>query len=351
MGKTVQPEDFALRGMIWFVFGMFAVLSAVGSAAAQSRIPDGFPLMTEQDAVEFGFVAPLEVKRYELVFSNPGTEPVTIRSVQPSCPCMVASVPNKVVPAGESGKVIITIEGPDEPGPLDTKFVYVHAEGFGEPAQLFVEGEVTRGVRLTRGGLYEFQGRSGTLVIESVEGEPFRLLGVGGEPEGSLVIGAAYGEEKPRHEVSVEVKGRQAEDVARWIVVETDMPGAEVVAMKVRVPGLWKNWRPVRQWKWFKDVHRVEEAVIGEPTRFVAYLSGERYRDDLQFEARSLTEGVEARLVELRDPERGGGVECEIEIIVHEEGLLDGGMGFAAVIEMTRGRISSGLDVYGPVRR
>ena len=95
-------------------------------ALGQVRSPAGFPLEAESEEIDFGVLEPLEVREFELWFTNPGDAPVTIRRAQVSCPCMVTVVPNGPVGAGERGKVLIIMEGPqNEIGPMEKKFVTV----------------------------------------------------------------------------------------------------------------------------------------------------------------------------------------------------------------------------------
>ncbi len=348
-------EDRALRGMhMWLIVLVGWVVSlAVGTGAlGQVRVPAGFPLQPETETVSFDFVKPKEVKQFDLWFTNTSDEAVTISKAQPSCPCMVTSIATKVVAAGERGKVVIIIEGPEnEIGPLSKKFVNVFVEGIREPAQIWVSGELTHGARVLFDGSYSITGRRGTLVVESVAGESFRVLGVGGEPAGSVVVEGVDGEARVRHELDLEIQGKSVDTVARWVIVETDLGGSEVVEIRADISGVWRQWRPIRRWKWHTKRERVDDVRVGEAKRFSAVITGMKFEEGLAFELASLTPGVRVVLVEAKDPPKGQGVEVVIDLTVDEGGVLGGGMGYACVVEIQHGKLRSGLDVFGAIER
>jgi hypothetical protein len=71
-----------------------------------------YPVQFEKEVYDFGIVEEGVNVNHTYVFKNTGTEPVTIRYVQPSCVCTRVLEWDHMVAPGKKGKISITLDTP-----------------------------------------------------------------------------------------------------------------------------------------------------------------------------------------------------------------------------------------------
>lgn len=81
-------------------------------------------------------------RHYSFHFKNSGNEPLVILSATTSCSCIKATFSRKPIPAGESGKVCITIEPRKVEKGIFHRIVQIHSNAINGTTILTLEGIV-----------------------------------------------------------------------------------------------------------------------------------------------------------------------------------------------------------------
>ena len=220
-------------------------LALAGGARAQSSAP----VEVEPRIVDFGDLKPGEIAEREVTLTNTGDAALVIRSARSSCDCTSAALTQREIAPGESVPVIVAYEADEKTGPFN-RTIAVRFDGFGRPTTIGVKVDVNYGIRVRvipgPGGEPE------RAQLVSSDGEPFRVLRVGPQ-----VIGGP-----PATERSVDLlEGAQPWPLStRWFIIETDRPGAPVLAVSRKDPRA-RAARSARSWTLSPD-----HAVLGELT-------------------------------------------------------------------------------------
>lgn len=339
------------------IAGAALVLSPGSPAAAQDhhehqrgnfKDVKPYPPLLEfpDESLNLGIIRPGESKITRIKVHNPEDDTLKVTRVRGSCPCITVIPKPDVIQPGETVEWVMHVDVPDTLGPFSRRLL-VDCEGYARPSSTPVVGDITWGVRVRADGKPSVRQRAGTLTLESVDGEPFRVLSVNGKEPEFVEYDPSSGETRERYTLRYEVPGSTMLDIPRWIVIETDHPDAPLIDVKVDLPQLWKRWRPGGRWRWFESRVRLDDMPLGGSTEFTAAITGLPFDPDRRIRIRSASDTFRAELVEARKPSKGGGTEVVVRVHPeHEEpGVLIG------VVEAEHDGMTSGLDVFGRVGR
>ena len=217
-----------------------------GGAPAQPRTVAPAPPLTAQPPVaDLGYLAPNAVGEGTVQILNSGSVPLTITQVQPSCKCTTPSdLVGKIIEPGKTVELKVKLDGAPAVGPRNSS-VKILVDGFTRPLDVPVRAEVTLPVRCVPPYVNAVEGKNliGRLVLESIDGKPFKILAMSCAP---MVIQYGDGPEdapRPSWVVTYDITsaaasaGDGAAKDARlpaFLLFETDAPGAGVVDVRVR---------------------------------------------------------------------------------------------------------------------
>lgn len=296
------------------------------------------------EPLDFGFIAPGAGATRSIRLINTSQDTLRIARIMPSCPCLIVRPRAEKIPSGGEVQLIVALDTPAELGPLG-RSIRIFCDGYNAPFQFTVGGEVTYRVRINRGNPASIPLAKGHLTLESLDDRPFTILSFNGEPP--TLIGLDEGA-PPRaaYTLAYDWSALAPQDVPRWAIIETDHPGAQLIDVKVLVPGVWESWRPANRWRALDE--RITLGADINPDEWIPFsatLTGLPYRPDLHVEARSSNPDVEIELLEARKPDKAGGVECRLRAR-----FRTGTRGSTqTVLTLTVGDLESGIDLFARV--
>lgn len=209
-----------------------------GATPAQPRTgAPAPPLAAEPPIADLGFLAPNTAGEGTVQILNTGSTPLTITGVQPSCKCTTPNdLVGKVIEAGKSIEMKVKLDGAPAVGPRNSS-VKIMVNGFTRALDIPVRAEVTLPVRCVPPYVNAVEGKNliGRLVLESIDGKPFKILSMSGA---QMVIQYGDGsEDAPRSSwvVTYDISGVPPESpLPSYLLFETDAAGAGVVDVRVR---------------------------------------------------------------------------------------------------------------------
>jgi hypothetical protein len=174
-----------------------AVLGAFVLAAPQAEPPlrvepapgmqaGAPPLKAEPTVLDLGILPPKQGAKGVFRLSNTSGVPLRIVAVTPSCKCTTTSaLAGTVVAPGATVDLEAALDGAAMPQ-MHRASIRVAVEGFAQPLELVIRGETARAIRSNPAIINAVAGRprSGRVVIDSVDKQPFRICAIGGrEPD------------------------------------------------------------------------------------------------------------------------------------------------------------------------
>jgi hypothetical protein len=207
------------------------------------------PIKAEPPMKDFGFVAPNTQLDWTAKINNPLNESVKCILSKPSCTCTTVDMVGKVIPAGESITVPVSMKTSGATGSktATVQMIFQRASGEVVPGavELRLRAEVVYAIRAYQvnpqaGGAtgmdpfvnaFDFPAQEkGTVVVESLDGKPFNVLTVMGKPASGTPMNA----ERSKLSVPYDFSALSCADKPKWLVIETDRPDAPLVEMRVR---------------------------------------------------------------------------------------------------------------------
>ena len=194
------------------------------------------PISVKGEKVELGRHMPGANAIERVKVRNNSEKAITITRAAGNCPCMGIMVRDERIAPGKSGEIILSVDTPMKMGRM-TRVMYVFAEGYRRPLQIPVYADLEYAVVVNPGEAPEIASRSGRLTLESVDGRAFRVTSVGGEAPSDATGRSAT------HEVGFDLGDAPLHELPRFVVIETDHPGARIIPVRVSLPGVWEAWR------------------------------------------------------------------------------------------------------------
>lgn len=168
---------------------------------------------------------------------NAGTEPLVVESIKGGCGCTtVSAAPKEPLAPGASFTVQVTVD-PGKRGGIDlAKPLYVtYAGGVVESAQIKGRIRAVAAVVPSTIDAIDVSKTTARVSIDSIDGRPFRVIGVA--PEGILALPAQLAPERvPRSGLELAFSYDAWDRAGRpgTLVVSTDLPGAAEIVVPVR---------------------------------------------------------------------------------------------------------------------
>ena len=229
--------------------GAFAVQSApvapggAGRPAAQRgsdpksiEIPG--PIKAEPSTVDFGVVEPGATVAATIKLINPLDRDVTISAAKPSCTCTTIDMVGKVIPAGGSIEMPMSMKMAHTPG-AKTAVVNMAFAGVTQVMVLKLEAETAYAVRATPAFVDALTPArmAGSIELVARDGLPFTVKSVDGEApvtgDGSPMKPAT--KHTLRYDfTSASPLTKVYNAVPPFLVIETDHPKCPIVDMRVR---------------------------------------------------------------------------------------------------------------------
>ncbi len=326
---------------------------AATTAPASPAARGAPPVLVEPAIIQMGLLKPGESASGTTQLRNIGDEPLQIVASRASCRCTSVNLALTWIQPGESVPLTARYDASSSLG-QKTESVRVRFAGYSELLEVPVQAEVAMAVRAVPSYLRAVEALIGTITIESVDGRPFSILAMHGEPPQFVGFIAAVDPPRNLYEVKWDLtrySGTNCVDAAGnpmpwWWVVETDHPDCPVFDLQVRhqctVPR-----RPVGGRKWVLSQRRIAlgEIKAGESSEFTVAL---KWLPNARRDAtiRDVVSESEHLGVQLLDVTRKHDlIECRVRVTVSAEhrGMLYGMLRFYSALH------SSPLAVTGLV--
>ncbi len=316
-------------------FGRIAGLAALVLAAplachAQETAP-GFPeepvknleafpppLLLLSDPLFLGYHAPETSASGVITILNDSDETMKITEVKGDCECTIPVIDKTELAPGEATDMIVNMDFPHHLG-IIRKLVFVHVEGFPTPWETMVTAEIGHPIRINGG-----QSKSivveyvGDFTVDSIDGIPFDVTHLNGREltaEDFVDYVPGVDELKTEYTVKFDMSHLQGgNEVHRWMIVETDRPGCEMIGFPAMFPN---HQKAPRSDQWFprktRIVHGRIDPGVGTATSLV--IAGKLPdEDNRRITVSSSNPQLGARITGIRAPDYGVGMEIEFEV-------------------------------------
>ena len=197
------------------------------------------PLIVQPALVDFGVVDPGTMLETVVSLANISNGPLRILNAQPSCTCTTLDLDNTVIPARSSIEVPISMQTNRAVG-LKKALVQLRIEGFGRFTTIDLKAETAWAVRTqplylgVRERADQPERREGTIMLQSLDGRPFRVLSTNGGPPEFIGFDPAADQPRSRYTIGYDLSMYGCEDLPPYYIIRTDHPKAELFDMRVR---------------------------------------------------------------------------------------------------------------------
>lgn len=206
------------------------------------------PVKTPQPRLDAGLVKPNTEVKFEAILMNTSDRPVKCVRSSPSCTCTTVDMLGKVIPAGGTITVPLSMRTSGATGEKTAEVVLMF-ENVPGLVELSIRAEVTYPVRafqMSTGPdgkprrdpfINAFDNKAnakGEITVESIDGAPFRVLTVGGQPASFVDFDPANQQPRESYRVRYDFSALPCELVPKYLVVETDRPDARLIDLRVR---------------------------------------------------------------------------------------------------------------------
>ncbi len=326
---------------------------AATTAPASPAARGAPPVLVEPAIIQMGLLKPGESASGTTQLRNIGDEPLQIVASRASCRCTSVNLALTWIQPGESVPLTARYDASSSLGKKNES-VRVRFAGYGDLLEVPVQAEVAMAVRAVPSHLRAVEALIGTIMIESVDGRPFSILAMHGEPPQFVGFIAAVDPPRNLYEVKWDLtrySGTNCADAAGnpmpwWWVVETDHPDCRVFDLQVRHQCTFPR-RPGDGREWFLSQRRIAlgEIKAGESSEFTVAL---KWLPNARRDAtiRDVVSESEHLGVQLLDVTRKHDlIECRVRVTVSAEhrGMLYGTLRFHSALH------SSPLAVTGLV--
>lgn len=227
------------------VISVGLTLAAVGTerlltqpARAQGAPPQAAstpPVVIDPPRVDFGRVQPGSKHPAKFAIRNVGSQPLTIKSVVPSCKCTdINALAGSVIAPGASVELLATLDVPGTPGEKEAK-VFLTFDGYPAPVMAMLKADASLPVRANPAYIDALKKVSaGTVEVSATDGKPFLILSAGGVAP--IFDGFDAAKDSPRASYTLRWTASTApcESMPLWWVIETDRVDSPLVPLRVR---------------------------------------------------------------------------------------------------------------------
>lgn len=205
------------------------------------------PVRIEPEVLDLGDLPPNTKVRTEFRLTNIGTDVLHITAAMSTCHCTVADLPERTIEPGKTISLPITFDS----GPYissQVRDVVIRFHGYARPAAGRVRADTNYGVRARLEFDPPEQRRTGSVTLESVDGEPFTVLSADREPP-VFLDGFTPGRDEPRNRYTIQLDLNHylPEHLPRWFLIELDRSDSPVVDLPIENLE-WEPPRKLRPW-------------------------------------------------------------------------------------------------------
>lgn len=202
------------------------------------------PITASPGAVDFGLVSPKTVVEATFILRNDSDAPVRILASQPTCQCTAVEMAGKTIPARGSIEMPVSMETSGAVG-VKQAAVSMIFEGVDMPMRVGLQAEVAYSVvarplpyitTFGPGNQFDAARLAGTFRLESVDGEPFEIRSVQGQAPAFVDFDPGGDALRNAYDLRYDFRGLAANDVPKYLLVETDREDCPLVDLRVRHP-------------------------------------------------------------------------------------------------------------------
>jgi hypothetical protein len=252
--------------------GVVAAESSQPTVPARSSVagnPAGWPpIEFEPPALDFGILPPGGTGRGSVKIWNVGSVPLAIYRGIVSCGCTHADrLDGRVIAPGSFTEFNTTMDMKSGLGEKREKLtIFFRGYERVQPPVIYdFTAEVSLPVRAVPPHLTAYDDAtggdilSGEFTLDSLDGRPFRILAVNGEPPVFADDGAAAGEPRSRYTLKWDLTPYAARGEVPWFwIVETDREDCPIIDLRVRHRSTKPQRVPGRRWS-----QRDQRIVVG----------------------------------------------------------------------------------------
>lgn len=196
------------------------------------------PITAEPSDVNFGIVEPGSTVSTTIKISNPLNQDVMILAAKPSCTCTTVDMAGKVIPAGGSIEMPMSMKTSHTPG-TKTAVVNMAFKGLQQVMVLKIQAETAYAVRATPNFIDALmpERMQGSFELLSADGAPFTVKSVDGKP--AMTADGSPMKPATKHTIRYDFNTPSALcskflAVPPFLIIETDHPKCPVLDLRVR---------------------------------------------------------------------------------------------------------------------
>jgi hypothetical protein len=195
------------------------------------------PITLDPPVLDFGIVPPSVTKEGVVKLINTGTRELEVLAVEPDCKCTtLEDVSGQKIPVGGYLEIRTSMKAASAPGGKRAS-LKVFIDGYSQLITIPLRNEVSLPVRISPAYLnvVRDQPKTGKIVIESIDGEPFRVCSVGGKAPN--LVGFDPAKDEPRNQYVLEWdfnRDFEPNKAPRYWIIETDRADSPLVDVFVR---------------------------------------------------------------------------------------------------------------------
>ncbi len=277
--------------------------------------------------LDLGIIDAKAATQAEGMLLNISQETLKIVKVQPSCACTDVTLTTTTLAPRSSTPFSLEFTPKSGTGVKKAQ-VRFFVEGFRVPAIFDIIGEVTLPVRVIPPHIDARETIDGSMVVQSVDDEPFRIFNVAGmAPQYADGFNPATDEPRKQYVLKWDLSIYDKETIPGWLVIETDRDDAPVVDVRV-----WHEWtRPDRSdiasTHWILSDQRILLGALkpAETTEISLLMKPLRATDVVEtpLAASCLVDDVVVELVDSHAA-ADGAIECHVRVTCNqtETGLV-----------------------------
>lgn len=285
---------------------------------SETAPPEVKPLITLEQvspALSFGYQSPHAFVSETVRLLNTGKDPIGLKRVIGECSCTEATILNQAqsVAPGEWIDILVALDAPGTIGLYD-KRILLYTDKDEAPFAIGFFVEVGYPVKVNGGARYSvITKRTGTSSLEAVDGRPFHVISINGAPpalEGTEPASLARTSYRIQHDWTEPPGG----EMPRWLLIETDHPQATMIPVQALISG----YKAINDKKGFEPVEGVLVLGTIEPEKTAhasMHFGGKAVIPGRQLTVTNTGLDLEARIVNVRKPDRLGGIVIEFEFV------------------------------------
>jgi hypothetical protein len=321
-----------------------------GEPASESHTPPVVSAPTsplriafDPPALDFGIIPPGVNKTGTIAIRNLGRDPVKILQVKPTCKCTTLSnLVGRVIDPGGAAEMTTELKGRTIAGGRKAAVRFIF-EGYQDVLSVDIRAEVALPVRASPAIFNLASGAtSGHVVVSSLDGRPFTILGANRMPPRYVEFDPDIDEPRNSYVLEWELAQElEAQKLPHWWVIETDHPECPLVDSWVRHPTTIESPNRARKWRVAERRILLEVTEPGQPAEFDVEITD--IGVDAIHSVRSLSPELEAELLDFKRTKTVGSCTVRITPRAGLHGVYQGSVEFMA------STYTHAIDVVGKV--